>query len=101
MAKMTKEEMAEILKAHGRFSKYSCVSDVVKNFSWKDLKGYYDDMREIMTDTEKIVELKNYIEKQRAWILKALDYPENQDTPTQCKLYAELDSLRKVENIIK
>lgn len=54
-----------------------------------------------MTDTEKIVELKNYIEKQRAWLIKALDYPENQDTPTQCKLYAELDSLRKIENIIK
>ena len=54
-----------------------------------------------MTDTEKIIELKNYIEKQRAWILKALDYPENQDDMTQSKLYAELDGLRKIENVIK
>ena len=48
MAKMTKEEMAEILKRHGYFFKYRYVSDIVKNFSWKDLKDYYDEMRENM-----------------------------------------------------
>ena len=46
MAKMTKKEMAEVLKRNGYFFKYRYVCDIVKDFSWKDLKNYFDEMIE-------------------------------------------------------
>lgn len=46
MAKMTKREMAEILKSNGYFWKYKYVCDIEKNFSWRDLKDYFDEMIE-------------------------------------------------------
>lgn len=44
MARKTKKEMAEILKRNGYFSKYKYVCDIVKKFSWQDLKCYYTEM---------------------------------------------------------
>lgn len=38
---MKKEQLAEFLKSHGYFSKYSYISDILKDFSYSDLKMYY------------------------------------------------------------
>lgn len=46
MAKMTKRAMAEILKRSGYFFKYHYICDIVKDFTWQDLKNYYDEMIE-------------------------------------------------------
>ena len=54
-----------------------------------------------MVTEEKILQVQEYIEKQKAWIIKALDYEENQSEIIQCKLYAQFDTLRKIESLIK
>ena len=47
MAKMRKERMAEILKRNGYFFNYKYVCDIVKDFSWKELKDYFNEMLEM------------------------------------------------------
>lgn len=44
MAKMKKEQLAEILKRNGYFWRYKYISDITKDYSWKALNFLYKEL---------------------------------------------------------
>jgi hypothetical protein len=56
----------------------------------QSIRGYK--MKDI--DRDLIMKTIEEMQEKLEWLIKALDYPENQTMVQQCKIYAQIDLLR-------